>query len=48
MNTTSQPKIKPNPLPLFAWANIHKGRERIRWTVDRHSVVTTFSREVAQ
>lgn len=47
MNTTFQTKIKPNPLPLFAWANLHRGRERIRWQVDHNSHVINFSREVA-
>jgi hypothetical protein len=46
MNITYQPKVKPNPLPLFAWANLHRGRERIRWKTDGNSLVISFSREV--
>lgn len=46
MISTFQTKIKPHPLPLFVWANMHRGRERIRWTVDRNSHVINFTREV--
>ncbi len=48
MNIISPRKIKRKPLPLFAWANLHRGRERIRWTVDRNSTVTNFTREVTK
>jgi hypothetical protein len=50
-DTTYQAEIKPNPLPLFAWATTQlamRPRERVRWSVDRFNSVSTYSREVLQ